>query len=241
MMNFEAMEPDSIGALSSLVELKRVRLPARAWLFHAGQPDPGVYFVQAGFLKTSVASEDGRERITAFPMRGDWLGLESLGSQCHVSDGIALDACELWHLPGNVMERPEVSAILARASARQLREQQGWALAVGSLCAERRVIAFLDDIGRRQARLGCSSKQFHLRMTRAEMGNFLGLQIETVTRALTKLQASGHVRVDRREITLLSPTGDCVPMLRPVARDRRVFAGVRTRQDRPATLAHALM
>src|SRR4249919_333503 len=78
-----AMEPTAIPELPppmSGLPFTRVRVPLRGWLFHAGQPNPGVYFVRAGFLKTTVGSADGRERITAFPMRGDWLGLESLGN-----------------------------------------------------------------------------------------------------------------------------------------------------------------
>jgi CRP/FNR family transcriptional regulator len=209
-----AMEPAAtpdLPALLSGLPLTRIRVPDRAWLFHAGQPHPAVYYVQAGFLKTSVGSEDGRERITAFSMRGDWLGLESLAGPSHVSDCIALDACEVWQLPADALERADVASTLARACARQLREQQAWTLAMGSLGAERRVAAFLEDLGDRHAALGCSSVRFRLRMTRSEIGNFLGLQIETVTRALTKLQASGHLRVDRRDITLL-PGHDARPV-----------------------------
>jgi CRP/FNR family transcriptional regulator len=219
----------------------RLRIPARGWLFHAGQPHPGVYFVQAGYLRTSVGSADGRERITAFPMRGEWVGLEAMGTACHVLDCTALDASEAWHLPAHVAERDDVAAILSRLCATQLREQQAWALATASLCAERRVVAFLEDQGRRHAALGCSGSRFQLRMTRSEMGNFLALQIETVTRALTRLQLRGQVRVDRREITLLSrPVGEHAPAPPPVARDRRVCAGARNRRYRTVSQTHAL-
>jgi len=239
------MEPTAIPELPppmSGLPFTRVRVPLRGWLFHAGQPNPGVYFVRAGFLKTTVGSADGRERITAFPMRGDWLGLESLGNACHVSDCTALDASEVWHMPGNALAWPGAALVLADLCARQLRQQQAWALTIGSACAERRVLAFLEDMGRRHAGLGCSSARFHLRMTRMEMGSYLGLQIETVTRALTKLQASGHLRVDRREITLLSmPNGAHAPRLQPAGCDRTVWPGRQRRPDRRAIPARALM
>lgn len=216
------------------VSFTRVRIPARGWLFHAGQPRPGLYFVNAGYFRTSVGSDDGREHITSFPMRGDWLGMESLGAECHVSDTVALDASEVWHLPASAMSDPAVASAVAACCSRQLREQQAWALAVGSLCAERRVLAFLHDQARRHANLGCSGTRFTLRMTRAEMGNFLALQIETVTRALAKLQASGLIVVDRREVTLVSTQHalssiDMPLRQRPGAHDRRAWKASRSR------------
>jgi len=233
-------------ALSGL-PFTRLRLPSRGWLFHAGQPRPGLYFVHAGYLRTSVGSDDGRERITAFPMRGDWVGLESIGSECHASDAVALDASEVWHLPESAMADATIARRFAAHCARQLREQQAWALAVGSLCAERRVLAFLQDQARRHAELGCSRTRFTLRMTRAEMGNFLALQIETVTRALAKLQAGGRVRIDRRDVTLLAedfaqPWRETAPPQPRAAADRRAWRASRSRArgERRAP-AHGLM
>jgi len=220
------------AALSTL-PFARIRVPARGWVFHAGQPHPGIYYVQGGFLKTVIGSEDGRERICAFPMRGEWLGLESVGSACHVSDCTALDAGEVWHFPQSILDDGAAAATIAGLCARQLREQHAWALSIGSLCAERRVVAFLEALGHRHACLGCSANRFRLRMTRAEMGNFLGLKIETVARTLTRLQATGVVEVDRREIRLLPKDGDTARRPRPVVRDRRVSAGPGTATAHP--------
>lgn len=215
------------------VAFTRIRVPARGWLFHAGQPRPGLYFVNAGYFRTSVGSDDGRERITAFPMRGDWLGLESIGSACHVSDTVALDASEVWHLPASAMQDHAVASAMAACCSHQLRDQHAWALAIGSLCAERRVMTFLRDQAARHAQLGCSATRFKLRMTRAEMGNFLALQIETVTRALAKLQACGLIDIDRREVTLPStPTATAIdtPLRqRPGVHDRRAWQAFRSR------------
>lgn len=236
------MIPHELPAPLSSLPFTRIHVPTRGWVFHAGQPHPGVYFVHGGFLKTVVGSEDGRERICSFAMHGQWLGLESLGSACHVSDCMALDASEVWLLPQSSMDAPIVAATLARLCAQQLREQQAWTLAITSLCAEHRVIAFLHEVGNRHARLGCSARRFRLRMTRAEMGNFLGLKIETVTRALTKLQACGVLSVDRREVTLLDPAARDTAQRPPrVARDRRACAGSRMRSSGPPARAHAPM
>lgn len=228
-----------LGEPLASVAFTRLRIPARAWLFHAGQPKPGLYFVNAGYFRTSVGSDDGRERITAFPMRGDWLGLESFGSACHVSDTVALDAAEVWHLPSSAMQDHAIASAIAACCSRQLREQQAWDLAIGSLCAEGRVMTFLHDQAARHAHLGCSATRFTLRMTRAEMGNFLALQIETVTRALAKLQACGQIRIDRRDVTLLSTqpalTSIDTPLRqRPGVHDRRAWQAFRSRSTATA-------
>jgi CRP/FNR family transcriptional regulator len=239
-----AFQPILEEPLASL-PFTRLLIPARGWLFHAGQPRPGLYFVNAGYFRTSVGSDDGREHITAFPMRGDWLGLESLGWDCHVCDAVALDASEVWHLPASARADHAVERAIGACCARQLREQQAWALAVGSLCAERRVLSFLQDQAMRHADLGCSGTRFTLRMTRAEMGNFLALQIETVTRALAKLQARGSIFVDRREVTLL-PTPHALSSSgmrlrqQPGVHGRRAWKASRSRTT-TAVPSHGLM
>jgi len=226
------LQPAMPEACLSDLPFTRLHLTPRGWLFHAGQPGPGLYFVHAGYLRTSVGSDDGRERITAFPMRGDWLGLDSLGSACHASDAVSLDTSEVWHLPVAALAHEAVANAVAAYCARQLREQQAWALAVGSLCAEHRVLAFLEDQARRHAGLGCSATRFTLRMTRAEIGNFLALQIETVTRALAKLQASGRIQIERRDVTLLDVAHAChdtAPPPLPAVRGHRAWGAFRSR------------
>jgi CRP/FNR family transcriptional regulator len=182
----------------------RHRVQARQALFLAGQPCRSLYLVHGGYFKTSVASADGRERVTGLRMRGDVLGLESLGLDTYACDAIALDTSEVWEIPLSRLADadPASQACLSAQLAAQVRRDWECMLATGTLSAEQRVIDFLLDVSRRYANMGFSADCLDVRLSRAEIGSYLSLQLETVTRALSHLQALGLIAVDRRRITL---------------------------------------
>ena len=181
--------------------VRRRRLRRKEALFRAGQPCHSLYLVHAGIFKTCVLSEDGREKITAFHLRGDLLGIESFGAPTHGCDAIALDLCEVWELPlSRLHDTPALLRTVTVTLANEVRRDWNWMLAVGTLNAEQRVVAFLLDLAARFAALGFSAQQLRLRMTRAEVGNFLAMQLETVTRTLSRLAGAGLIVVDGREI-----------------------------------------
>ena len=185
--------------------LQRRRVRARRTLFHAGQPRHALYLVHAGIFKTRIISRDGREKITGFRMRGDLLGLDAIDMATFACDAIALDVSEVWELPvSELRERfPEFQDRLTASLACEIRRDWGWMLALGTLNADQRVIAFLLDFAARLDRLGFSASCLMLRMTRADLGSFLSLKLETVTRALSRLQALGLIGVDRRQIRIV--------------------------------------
>ncbi|MBS0456189.1 MAG: helix-turn-helix domain-containing protein [Proteobacteria bacterium] len=193
-----------LEALVAGLPLRRRTLKAREYLFRAGQPRSALYLVHAGFFKTCVTSVDGREKITSFRLRGDLLGIDALDMPMHACDAIALDTCEVWELPCEQLRHslPQFQERLTAALAAEIRRDWGWMLALGTLSAEQRVIAFLLDFAARLQALGFSATDLMLRMTRAEVGNFLSLKLETVTRALSRLQARGLLAVDGRQIRL---------------------------------------
>lgn len=182
------------------------QVQAKQHLFRAGQPAACLFLVHAGSFKISMASEDGREKITGFRLRGDLLGMEALDLPAYACDAIAMDLCEVWELPyPQLCEVAGFQRRLATAMAREIRRDWNWMLAIGTLTAEQRVIAFLLDLGARMETLGFSARSMILRMSRAELGNFLALQLETVTRALSHLHAGGLIAVERREIRIEDP------------------------------------
>ncbi len=227
----ECARPSAVGlshqreleAIGRTLQLRRRQVEAKQVLFHTGQPAHCLFLVHAGSFKTSVVSPDGREKITGFRMRGDLLGLEALGSTHYGGDATALDHCEVWELPfaqidAGSDELPRLREQLTAALAREVRRDWHWMLSVGTLNAEQRVVAFLIDLAERQRQLGYSARRLMLRMTRADLGNFLALQLETVTRSLSRLQANGLIGVAGREVTierpdalqwLLTPTATC--------------------------------
>jgi len=198
------------GGIEDLVRglpLRRRRVQAKEHVFRAGQPRHCLYLVHAGSFKTSVVSEDGREKITGFRLRGDLLGIDALDMPVHACDAVSLDVGEVWELPvAQLREKiPNFQEKLTAALAGEIRRDWSWMLAVGTLSAEQRVVAFVLDLAARLHALGFSARSLMLRMTRAELGNFLALQLETVTRALSHLQARGLIGVDGRQIRIEDP------------------------------------
>jgi CRP/FNR family transcriptional regulator len=181
-------------------------------IYRAGQPFPSVHFLHAGFVKSTIATADGREKVSGFHMRGELLGLESLGMPAHACDAIALDDGEVWEVQyGDLMDAcaraPGLQRGLVAALSAQIRAERGWMLSMGTLNAEQRVASLLLSFGERLEELGFSATHFVLRMTRAEIGSFLGLQLETVTRSLTQLDERQLVDVQRRDIRILDVQG----------------------------------
>ncbi len=188
--------------------LPRRRLKAGQHLFRAGQPMHALYRVHGGCLRSSMLSEDGRERANAFPMRGDLLGLDSLGLRSYSCDIVALDVAEVWEIP--IARIDELSARhpgfregLTAALTAEIRRSGQWMLGLCSYNAEQRVVAFLLDLAERQRALGYSAHDLTLRMTRADLGSFLALQLETVTRVLSRLATLGLIEVARRQVRLI--------------------------------------
>lgn len=206
---YVAPAPPSLEALLSRWPLQRRRIRDKQYVFRAGQPRQALYFVHAGCFKTALLSEDGREKITGFRMRGDLLGLDALDMPSYACDAVALDIGEVWELPYAALgdAPPELQAAITALLAGEIRRDWRWMLALGTLGADQRVAMFLLDLAARLQAMGFSARQVMLRMTRAELGNFLALKLETVTRALSRLQAQGLISVDGRQIGLLDAPG----------------------------------
>lgn len=204
-----AIAPAGFEELVKGLALRRRVLRPKQHVFRAGQSQQSLYLVHAGVFKTSLVTADGREKVTGFRLRGDLLGLDSLGMANYACDAVSLDVGEVWELPCAQLrdQLPDFQDRLTAALAGEIRRDWKWMLAVTTLSAEQRVVAFLLDLAARLERLGFSSRQMLLRMTRADLGNFLSLQLETVVRALSHLQALGLIAIDRREICIRNRSG----------------------------------
>jgi CRP/FNR family transcriptional regulator len=211
-----ATQPSAIAAVQALdLEALRVHLPvvrrklaAGQTLFRAGQPFHALYFVHAGFFKTFDLTADGCEQVTGFRMRGEWLGLDSLGLSTYASHAQALDSGEVWELPYPAvlavrLQVPALHACMSEGLAAEMRQDRSRMLAVGTLCAERRVASFLLDVAARHAALGFSARHFLLRMSRSDIASYLLLKHETVSRALACLRDLECIAVQRRDVRIL--------------------------------------
>lgn len=189
--------------------MQRRRLHRKQALFHVGQPCHSLFLVHAGLFKTCVVSVDGREKITGFHLRGSLLGLDSYDMPTYACDAVALDTSEVFELPLAQLRQqsPELLTHVTSMLAEEIRRDWSWMLALGTLNADQRVVAFLLDLASRLQAMGFSARHVLLRMTRAELGNFLALQLETVTRALSRLASAGLITVNGRDVRIEDDAG----------------------------------
>ena len=177
-------------------------------LFAAGQTFENLYLVLSGSFKSTLHEVDGTQQIVAFPLRGDMIGLDAIQSGHYPVSVCALEEANVAVIPHRDLVDLALAcplleqAFLEAVSAELLRNYQAMR-AMGALGAEARLARFLHDIGQRIARFGFSPRAFRLTMTRADIASYLGLSIETVSRAFTSLAARGYVDVNRRAIRIV--------------------------------------
>jgi CRP/FNR family transcriptional regulator len=170
-----------------------------------GQPFDSLYVVHSGFLKTVLIDEFGNEQVLSFPMKGDMFGVDGIHTKRYASEAVALSNCDLIILPfkkftslGRV--HAELEHAMYSVMSRELVREQAMVSMLGALSAEARVARFLVSLSERFAEMGYSSKLFNLRMTRHEIGSYLGLTLETVSRTLSAFNEIGLISVDQRSI-----------------------------------------
>ena len=175
----------------------------------SGQPFENMYLALSGSFKSTLNEVDGTQQIVAFPMRGDLIGLDAIQSARYPVTVTALEEANVAVIPHRDLVELALAcpvleqAFLEAVSAELLRNYQAMR-AMGALGAEARLARFLHDLGQRMARFGFSARAFRLTMTRADIASYLGLSIETVSRAFTSLAARGFVDVNRRTICILN-------------------------------------
>jgi CRP/FNR family transcriptional regulator, anaerobic regulatory protein len=189
------------------VQFQRRRVKAGQWLYASNEKFDSIFVVYSGFLKTLILDEAGNEQILDFPLKGDLLGIDGLHTEHYASSAVALTDCELVVIPFRdlaALTRDHVTleSWLYRAISRELVREYSVVGLLGTLGAEARVARFLISLSERFKRLGYSAVEFNLRMTRQEIGSYLGLTLETVSRSLSALQATGLISINQRAVSL---------------------------------------
>ena len=170
-----------------------------------GQPFDTLFIVHSGFLKTVLIDEFGNEQVLSFPMKGDLFGVDGIHTKRYASEAVALSNCDLILLPFKKFialgrTHSELEHAMYSVMSRELVREQGMVSMLGALSAEARVARFLVSLSERFSEMGYSSKLFNLRMTRHEIGSYLGLTLETVSRTLSAFNEFGLITVDQRSI-----------------------------------------
>ncbi len=183
------------------------RVARGASLYHNGDRFESLYAVHSGAFKTVGTSRQGDEKITGFHLSGELLGLEAINGGVHGYSAVALEDSEVCVIPFAQLEKlamsvPALNHQLLRVISSDISRDQGLMLLLGSMTAEQRLAAFLLSLSRRHQKLGFSATRFVLRMTREEIGSYLGLTLETVSRILSRFQRDGLVAVQQRDIEI---------------------------------------
>jgi CRP/FNR family transcriptional regulator len=179
-----------------------------ATLFRSGEKFVSLYAIRTGFFKTTVATDDGREQVTGFQMAGEIIGLDGIVNDKHSCDAVALEDAEVCVMPFDRLEElsREVNALqhhVHKIMSREIVREHGVMLLLGSMRAEERVAAFLLNLVKRLHARGFSRSELVLRMTREEIGSYLGLKLETVSRTFSKFVEEKIVEVKQRHLRIL--------------------------------------
>ncbi len=187
------------------------------YLYRSGDKFRSLFAIHSGSFKTQVLHEDGREQVTGFQMVGEIIGLDAISTDTHACDAVAMESSVVCELPFNRLEAlsreiPALQRQLHRIMSREIVRDQGIMLLLGSMRAEERLAVFLLNLSQRYAARGLSPIKFQLRMSRQEIGSYLGLKLETVSRAFSHFQNSGLINVKVRTIEIIDMKKlvDCV-------------------------------
>jgi CRP/FNR family transcriptional regulator len=203
------MSDDQMERLDAIVATRRA-VPRGEPLFRSGDAFASLYAVRTGFFKTCLSSEDGRDQVTGFQMAGELLGLDGIGTDRHTCDAIALEDSSVCVIPYHQLEDlsrefSDLQRQFHKIMSREIVRDHGVMLLLGSMRAEERLAAFLLNLAQRLQARGFSPSSLVLRMTREEIGTYLGLKLETVSRCFSKFQEDGILQVKQRQIQVLDP------------------------------------
>jgi CRP/FNR family transcriptional regulator len=199
--------PEVAGARHVDATFLHRRLKAGQRLTSQGEPFEALYIVAEGFFKTFVADETGNQLVLGFPLRGDLVGADGLCNHRHASYAVALTDAEVVVVPFRSIANlgrslDDFEQLIYRAISRELVTDHALRSLIGTLGAEARVARFLALFAERCGQSGCIAERFTLPMTRQEIGSYLGLTLETVSRAFSALADAGLITVAQREVEL---------------------------------------
>ena len=206
-----SLSPEEAGKVNELVAT-RCKVRRGAALYSNGDAFTGLYAIRTGFFKTCLVMEDGRDQVTGFQMAGEILGLDGIVNDHHTCDAVALEDAEVCMMPFERIEElsreiPALQHHVHRILSGEIVREHSVMLLLGSMRAEERLAAFLLNLVQRLHARGFSKSELVLRMTREEIGSYLGLKLETVSRTFSKFVHEGLVEVRQRHVRILDTNG----------------------------------
>ena len=206
-----ALETDDIQQLDDIIQRSKP-LQKSQHLYREGDDFQSVYAVRSGTLKAYKTTDDGREQVTGFYFPGEILGMDGISKNSHASSAKALETAAVCEIPFNSLEKlsslmPNLQRHFFQLMSREITEDQQLITLLSKNSADERVAALMVSISNRNARRKLSATQFRLPMSRVDIGNYLGLTVETVSRVFSRMQKMEVLQVDNKEIEILDTAG----------------------------------
>ncbi|HEU4853205.1 MAG TPA: helix-turn-helix domain-containing protein [Telluria sp.] len=200
------LDLETAAALDGIVRRHRIQRDAR--LYRIGHPFTSLYAVHFGHFKTTQVDRRGAQQVTGFAMSGDVLGFDAIAGGRHACDAVALEDSEVCEIPFDRLQElfckhPQLLQRFHFLMSQEIQREQGVMLVLGNLRAEQRFACFLLNLSARYAQRGYSPTSFQLRMSRDDIGGYLGLTIESVSRLVAKFRNNGWIRLDNRKLDIL--------------------------------------
>ncbi len=206
-----ALESDDIQLLDDIIQRSKP-LQKSEHLYREGDEFRSVYAVRSGTLKAYKTTDDGREQVTGFYFPGEILGMDGISNNTHASSAKSLETAAICEIPFSSLEKlsslmPNLQRHFFQLMSREITEDQQLITLLSKNSADERVAALMLSISSRNARRKLSSTQFRLPMSRVDIGNYLGLTVETVSRVFSRMQKMDILQVDNKEIEILDLQG----------------------------------
>jgi CRP/FNR family transcriptional regulator len=203
---------DTLKLIGAALAPQRRLVHAGDVLYQAGERFDHLYILNSGFFKIVTLSPDGREQVVGLKFRGDWLGFDGIAGASYSCDAVAMDTGEVWVISYNALLAASsgnraLLTVLHEAMSREIGRDRDSLMSVCTLPADARVAEFLRHWAESLAERGLRTDEIALRMTRAEIGNYLGMTLETVSRALSRLardKVIGFASKGRRDVQIPS-------------------------------------
>ena len=204
---------EEIEKVDSIIK-RRKPLKRGDYLYNAGDEFSSIYAVRSGSIKAFIIDEEGEEQVVGFYLPGELLGLDAIDSKVHLSTAKSMETTSICEIPFDSIE--DLSATIRnlqvhmyRLLSREIRVDQELQMLLAKKSAEERISAFLMNLSLRYQQRRLSSTHFRLPMARSDIGNYLGLAVETVSRTLTRLQTTGVLMVEGKEVEILDLNALC--------------------------------
>ncbi|MGQ0286241.1 FNR family transcription factor [Pasteurellaceae bacterium 22721_9_1] len=195
-----------LDQLDNIIERKKPIQKSQV-MFKAGDELTSLYAIRSGTIKTYTISETGEEQITAFHLPGDLVGFDAITNMRHPSFAQALETAMVCEIPFDILDdlsgkMPKLRQQIMRLMSSEIKSDQEMILLLSKMNAEERLAAFIYNLSNRYSNRGFSAREFRLTMTRGDIGNYLGLTVETISRLLGRFQKMGILSVQGKYITI---------------------------------------